>query len=431
MGKKDGKNYIIRNGGFILNYNSYEIDLTIEAKRSFLKASVNMKYVVKEDGVKEIVFYIHKDLQVEKIICDMIVDFEVGEYITEWSPFILESKKITLQFDSSLIKDSVLDISFQYSGNIHLVTQYEINRITEDWLELGIYTPWYPLSEQMNHSLFKVNIKIDPDYKILSNGGVTRYDKNWIIVQDQPSLDCVIIGSNNFKYSIDGENQSNIKTYYIADDLEEVANRINSQASCLFKKFSRLFGHVKNDGFDIFIAPRHDGGGYCRDKLIVLTTSTDGSIEDSIKDASLEQQIKTFRFIAHELSHLWWFKAEPTSWEDWLNESFAEYSSLMATREQYGEKEFLRLINLYKEKTSNSPAIRGINRSDQEAFNVLYAKGPTILNQLEMMIGEESFKELLKNTHKKKINKTIDFLNELTFLTNKKTSEEFSKLLDL
>ena len=91
----------------------------------------------------------------------------------------------------------------------------------------------------------------------------------------------------------------------------------------------------------------------------------------------------------------------------------------------------MRLINLYKEKTSNSPAIRGIDRSDQEAFNVLYAKGPTVLYQLEMVIGEESFKELLKNTHMKKINKTIDFLDELTLLADKKTSEKFAKLLDL
>ncbi|HZK10552.1 MAG TPA: M1 family aminopeptidase, partial [Clostridia bacterium] len=174
-----------------------------------------------------------------------------------------------------------------------------------------------------------------------------------------------------------------------------------------------------------------DGGGYCRDKLIVLTTSTDGSIENNIKDASPEQQIKTFRFIAHELAHLWWLKAESTSWEDWLNESFAEYSSLMATRDFYGEKEFLRLINLYKEKTLNLPAVRGIDRSDQDAFNVLYAKGPTLLYQLEIMIGAVAFKELLNNIHMKKINNTLDFLDELTLLTSKDTSKKFSKLLDL
>ena len=316
-----------------MNYNSYEIDLLIEPKKSFLKVNANMGYLVKEDGVKEINFYIHKDLQVEKIICSGMINFKLGENVAEWSPFVLESKKITLQFDSPLKKDSVLDISFQYRGNIHLVTQYEINRITENWLELGIYTPWYPLSEEMGQSLFKVKIKIDSDYQILSSGSVTKHNESWEILQEEPSLDCVIIGSNNFKHSTDGKNQSTIKTYYMADDLEGLANRINTQASWLFSEFSRMFGPVENDSFDIFIAPRHDGGGYCRDKLIVLTTSTDGSIENSIKDASPEQQIKTFRFIAHELSHLWWSKAESNSWEDCLNESFAEYSSLMATRE--------------------------------------------------------------------------------------------------
>lgn len=52
-----------------MNYNSYEIDLLIEPKNKFLKAEVNMGYVVKEDGLKKINFYIYKDLQVEEIIC--------------------------------------------------------------------------------------------------------------------------------------------------------------------------------------------------------------------------------------------------------------------------------------------------------------------------------------------------------------------------
>ncbi|NLC66750.1 MAG: M1 family metallopeptidase, partial [Clostridium sp.] len=104
---------------------------------------------------------------------------------------------------------------------------------------------------------------------------------------------------------------------------------------------------------------------------------------------------------------------------------------LMATREFYGEKEFLRLINLYKEKTLNLPAIRGIDRSDQNAFNVLYAKGAVLLHQLQIMIGAERFKELLKNIHRKKIKNTLDFMDELTSLTSEETSNKFSKLLDL
>lgn len=415
----------------ILNYNFYDIDLMIEPKKSFLKASVNMKYIVKENNVKELNFYIHKDLQVESITCDGMMNFKVGKNIENWSPFILESKKITLKFDSNLIKESELDIIFHYSGNIHLVTQYKINRITESWLELGIYAPWYPLSEHIDNSLYKVKIQIDSNYKILSSGNTSKHKGIWEIVQNQPSIDCVIIGSNNFENSTDAKNQSNINTYYMDNELAEVASRINYQASWLFKKFSETFGEIKNDGIDIFLAPRHDGGGYCRDNLIVLTTSVDGSIENNIKDASPEQQIKTFRFIAHELSHLWWNKAESTSWEDWLNESFAEYSSLMVTREFYGEKEFLRLINLYKEKTLNLPAIRGIDRSDQNAFNVLYAKGAVLLHQLQIMIGAERFKELLKNIHRKKIKNTLDFMDELTSLTSEETSNKFSKLLDL
>jgi len=36
----------------------------------------------------------------------------------------------------------------------------------------------------------------------------------------------------------------------------------------------------------------------------------------------------------------WWANAPVNSWEDWLNESFAEYSALMAVRELFGAERF-------------------------------------------------------------------------------------------
>lgn len=75
-----------------------------------------MQYYVKEDNIKEVDLYIHKDLIVETVTCNGLDRFSVGESIAGFSPFILESKRIKLNFDKSLSKGDKLDIYFKYSG---------------------------------------------------------------------------------------------------------------------------------------------------------------------------------------------------------------------------------------------------------------------------------------------------------------------------
>ena len=40
-----------------------------------------MGYVVKEDGLKKINFYIYKDLQVEEIICQAMINFKMHSFV--------------------------------------------------------------------------------------------------------------------------------------------------------------------------------------------------------------------------------------------------------------------------------------------------------------------------------------------------------------
>jgi len=46
-----------------------------------------------------------------------------------------------------------------------------------------------------------------------------------------------------------------------------------------------------------------------------------------------------------EFSHLWWSNAPTDTWEDWLNEGFAEYGAPRAVRQRIGKAAFQSLIN--------------------------------------------------------------------------------------
>lgn len=115
---------------------------------------------------------------------------------------------------------------------------------------------------------------------------------------------------------------------------------------------------------------------------------------------------------------------------DWLNESFAEYSSLIAIRKYYGEKEFKDIIDKYIENSNELPPIKEIDRGDENAFDTLYIKGCILLYELEKEIGEEKFEKLLNEMHINKINSTEKLLDKLLKLTNKKTVENFIQKLN-
>ena len=55
-----------------------------------------------------------------------------------------------------------------------------------------------------------------------------------------------------------------------------------------------------------------------------------------------------FKYIAYELAHLWWCKSNPNSWEDLLNESFAEYSVRMELRKVFGEVKYAAKIDKWR-----------------------------------------------------------------------------------
>lgn len=398
-----------------VQYSIYDIDLKIDVDRQYLYSNVKLDFYSNVPSTNGLKFYINKDIEIYKITCNRGFRYEVGERIADWSPFILESKLVELSFDESILKGEKLEINFIYEGHLNIVTKYGINRLTEDWIELGMYTPWFPLHESFREAFFNLNIDIDPKYKVINS---KKIGKRLVINQSTPQSDSTIIASNKFKSIEDRFQDVDFNVCYTEDKDRGMAKQISGYSSRILNKYKNI-GKINLDEISIVIAPRTEGGGYCRQGLIVLTP-TDNSINE----------VRYFKFIAHELGHLWWLNMENAStWEDWLNESFAEYSALRVVREFFGKEEFNRWINLYKEKTKNLPPIKDLDRGHEKAFEVLYMKGPLILNDLEEQIGIEKFSRLLTNVYKKNVDKTGKLLDVLYDMTNQDIVDRFNNLL--
>lgn len=118
-------------------YNVYNADLKIDVENQFLYSDVILGYKCILPGTKALDFYIYNGMEIEDITCDRPIRYEIGKETARWSPFVLESKLIKILFDEPIYENEIVKINFKYKGRINIVTQYGINRLTKDWVELG------------------------------------------------------------------------------------------------------------------------------------------------------------------------------------------------------------------------------------------------------------------------------------------------------
>ncbi len=168
--------------------------------------------------------------------------------------------------------------------------------------------------------------------------------------------------------------------------------------------------------------PRVNGGGFARPGLVLMIYDSSFYNESKITPIFL-------RYLAHEVSHLWWHQAPPTNWQDWLNESFAEFTALLILRDYFGEEIYSNKIQSYRKSAKGTPPIRNISRSDKDAYKVLYQKGPVILADLEAFIGRKAFSKFLRTLVEEKVDNTEKCLEILEKVVSKQARHKLETAL--
>ncbi|MCX7522202.1 aminopeptidase N [Microbacterium sp. STN6] len=120
-----------------------------------------------------------------------------------------------------------------------------------------------------------------------------------------------------------------------------------------------------------------------------------------VTDAIKERRVVT---ILHELAHMWFGDLVTMKWWNdlWLNESFAEYASTLATAEATEWKEAWTTFAAMEKSwayrqdqlPSTHPIVATINDLEDVQVNfdgITYAKGGSVLKQLGAWVGQEQF----------------------------------------
>lgn len=291
-----------------------------------------------------------------------------------------------------------LEITIELEGEVE-PDDWGLTHVTPDYVEMEVlYCGWFPFAPGEGLFDLDLQVRLPQGWKLTGTGKPVLNDSIWVAKKNN-AKDAVIIASPGMKSIPVGDD---LTLWYIHLP-GQVPGQIISDTKAIMKRLDEWFGPVSGSHLDLVFSPRKRGGGFARPGMVVMTY-------DSSFYANGEVSQGFYRYLAHEISHLWWHQAPAESWQDWLNESFAEFTALMILRDHFGEDLFKEKIEAYRKSAGGTPVLRGISRDHEDAFVVLYRKGPVILADLEADIGHASMMDFLHALTAQKVKNTDDCL---------------------
>ncbi len=151
--------------------------------------------------------------------------------------------------------------------------------------------------------------------------------------------------------------------------------------------------------YDQLFVPEFNAGAMENAGAITFTESY--VFRSKVTDAIKERRVVT---ILHELAHMWFGDLVTMKWWNdlWLNESFAEWASTLATAEATGWNEAWTTFQAMEKSwayrqdqlPSTHPVVATINDLEDVQVNfdgITYAKGGSVIKQLVAWVGLEAF----------------------------------------
>ena len=206
-----------------------------------------------------------------------------------------------------------------------------------------------------------------------------------------------------------------------------------------FEFFEAQFGVAYPfEKYDQLFVPEFNAGAMENAGAVTFTETY--VFRSKVTDATRERRVVT---ILHELAHMWFGDLVTMRWWNdlWLNESFAEYASTLATQEAtewhgaWATFASLEKSWAYRQDQlpSTHPIVAEINDLEDVQVNfdgITYAKGASVLKQLVAWVGQEPFMRGVSSYFKKHAYQNTelkDLLKELETESGRDLSE-WSKL---
>lgn len=374
----------------------YDLHLELDPQRQFLAVRGSVAYHAPQSRVERARFYLHRQFTIQRLEGRRVLgyQFDVGDNPAH--PGLLQAGVLDVYFTPPLGNRETALIQFEYSGVITDWPAESAALVTADWAELNHYLPWFPYQQagKQANITFTLKVTCPAGYQVGSYGAGDFHNGSYFFNWMHPTDDIVVVAGPTLEQR-QFVSEPNHLIFHATSFSEAASNRLGEDVLWALERFSGWFGPTRPADFTLIESPRLLGGGYAQRSLVVVNNINERDY--------LDQREAYLRYLAHEAAHAWWWQAPGETWEDWLNESFAEYAALLAVRERFGEEVFNLFITRKRERSPSAMPLWAFEREDgatpeKQAVieRMLFDKGPLVLHSLAERIGYKRFFELCR-----------------------------------
>lgn len=370
------------------------IALRFEGEKLFAEAEISL-----DKSVSEISFILNSGLEISGISCnEELVPITVE---AEYEPlFCAEVKKYSVKCGSD-----ISSVKIRYGGKINGWH----NIITDNIIELNRYGVWFPCELSQSASI-SAEINGCGEYFLVKgefDGGLWHYSA------DEWDMNIILYRKSAMKAVVG----KNISIYFADSSITEAAEFSKNIFEDVLDYYTKELFRREYCGGHTEMACLYpaltSGGAYKRDGLIVcISPGTDEKEAIGVN--------------AHELAHEWCSGADAGSWQDWLNETTAEWSMLLYCLDRKKTEIFEAMTAEHLAKAPELPPIKTADGSRPEG---VHTKGTVLFYELYKAFGKETIKSVIRLFVDLDVKTTENLLEKMGALGMKEPAELIEKNL--
>jgi hypothetical protein len=352
--------------------------------------------------------------------------------------FVHRNDELLVGLPQAVPANTAVKIKFDIAGD------FLIRPSGDSYWELGT-EPWFPQPE-LNGQYYTIHstVKVKKPYIAFAPGETVsrREEGDYNVIEnkiDKPVQFAVVLGGKYF-YEEETQNGLTIRVASYAGKNTRAMKQLTNLAFKIIEFYEPFLGPFPFKEFNI-IEINQFGYGQAPPATMFITKEAFNPVGAEINQV-FSQGIN-HRF-AHEIAHQYWgHVVKMGSFEEqWVTESFSEYSSSFVVKQLKGKGQYKAMENTWKTNANDAKGASSIamaNRlrdysDNMTAFrdrtHLVYDKGAYVLAMLHKEIGDDMFLSFLRNFQARyawKYATTQDMVTLLQQLTKKDYSEFFEK----
>jgi hypothetical protein len=382
--------------------NSLNIRLSIVGNEIFVRALVyfngkmpDITFILNNDFIIDDVFAENTRIQWEKI----------NEIKPEF--------RCNCQNIKIIASDHIDNFEIGYHGKVN---DCWYNIVTDDITALSSYSAWYPQGLPFNGPCKDIVTFENSEKYFVVKGTYDKFREQWSYGEEGYDPFNVIIYKKDKLKVISNEY---INIYYVDPNIEKFIDKIEQ----IYKNILHFYngGLFKQHELSILdiacVSPALTvGGAYRRKDLIFLTSIS-------------ENELRFEYLLAHETAHEWCGGADASTWEDWLNETTAEWASLLYALEYDNDDLFHLILDQKLERMSknNYPPIKTADGSRPDG---VHDKGTILFYDIYKKQGKDVLVKMVRGFTDLEKKDTENYINQIEKNIDKEVAEEIKKRIN-